>query len=151
MIKNKLFHLSINQSIEYTNTNSLFNQSIIRLCKSIKEIYHSIISIYQQQNQVNIHKYVCFFLYHFNTNPYKLSILIFKLIINWQIKVESLNIFKFGLNIMNFVNMFVLIQKTNNKKRQVFCFTTTRSWIINAKPIASTWPSPTLRFIFLKY
>lgn len=148
MIKNKLFHLSINQSIEYTNTNSLFNQSIIRLCKSITEIYHSIISSYQQQNQVNIHKYVCF-LYHFNSNPYKLSILIFKLITNWQIKVESLNIFKFGLNNMNFVNMFVLIQKTNNKKRQVFCFATTRSWIINAKP--STWPSPTPRFIFLKY
>lgn len=148
MIKNKLFHLSINQSIEYTNTNSLFNQSIIRLCKSIKEIYHSIISSYQQQNQVSVHKYVCI-LYHFNTKTYKLSILIFKLIINWQIKVESLNIFKFGLNIMNFVNMFVLIQKTNNKKWQVFCFATTRSWIINAKP--STWPSPTLRFIFLKY
>lgn len=148
MIRNKLFHLSINQSIEYTNTNSLFNQSIIRLCKSIKEIYHSIISSYQQQNQVTVHKYVCI-LYHFNTKTYKLSILIFKLITNWQIKVESLNIFKFGLNIMNFVNMFVLIQKTNNKKRQVFCFTTTRSWIINAKP--STWPSPTLGFIFLKY
>lgn len=61
MIKNKLFHLSINQSIKYTNTNSLFNQSIIKLYKSITKIYHSIISIYQQQNQINIHKYIYFF------------------------------------------------------------------------------------------
>lgn len=117
MIKNKLFHLSINQSIEYTNTNSLFNQSIIRLCKSIKEIYHSIISSYQQQNQASVHKYVCI-LYHFNTKTYKLSILIFKLITNWQIKVESLNIFKFGLNNINFVLIYVCSHSKNQQQKK---------------------------------